>query len=122
MASAISETTAEEIEKDENRAKQAESTLQTEMANVDIMEQMRAQQTQIAELTKELNDLRKERESSTTSVSSHHSDPVTAPPAMISTTLNANPGDISYTMQTMLDKYESLDEDSKNELFKYAIS
>jgi len=31
-------------------------------------------------------------------------------------------GEISYTMQTMLDKYESLDDNSKNKLFKYAIS
>jgi hypothetical protein len=122
MASAISETTEEEIQKDENKAKEAASILHTEMTNVDMLEQMRAQQAQITELTKELNDLRKDRQSSSVSVSSHHSDPDTTPPVIISTTLPSNPGEISHTMQAMLDKYDSLDEDSKNELFKYAIS
>jgi len=122
MASAISETTEKEIEKDEDRAKQAASSLQNEMANVDMMEQMQAQQTQIADLTKELHDLCKACQSSTISISSHHSNPVAVPPTMISASLIANQGDISYTMQTLLDKYKSLDEDSKNELFKYAIS
>lgn len=121
-ASAVSETTAEEIEKDEDRAKQAACALKSEMNSVDMIEHMQVQQAQIDDLTKELNNLRKERQSSVTSVTSHHSDPAGAPPTTISTQVNPIHCDLSYTMQTMLDKYDSLDDDSKNELFKYAIS
>jgi len=87
-----------------------------------MIEHMQVQQAQIDDLTKELNNLRKERQSSVTSVTSHHSDPAGAPPTTISTQVNPIHCDLSYTMQTMLDKYDSLDDDSKNELFKYAIS
>jgi hypothetical protein len=77
---------------------------------------------QIDQLMKEIENLRKDRQPRTILVTSHHPDATAAPPTVISTSGNPNNGELSYTMQNMLDKYESLDEDSKNELFRYAIT
>jgi hypothetical protein len=121
-ASAISLTTENEIENDKEKAKIAASELQSELENIDVAEQMRAQRTKIEQLVKELDDLRKERQPSTISVTSHHTDPIAAPPTVISTSGIPTNGELSYTMQVMLDKYKSLDDESKNELFQYAFT
>ncbi len=130
MASAISTTTEGEIEQDKEKEKVAALELKSEMINLDMDERMKAQQLQIDTLTRELEELRKERQFCIPSVASHHSDPVIEHPKVIRTSnviqdiTTAAPvhGEISYTMNAMLEKYETLDEDSKNELLKYAIS
>jgi hypothetical protein len=130
VASAISTTTEGEIEQDKEKEKVAALELKSEMINLDMDERMKAQQLQIDTLTRELEELRKERQFCIPSVASHHSDPVIEHPKVIRTSnviqdiTTAAPvhGEISYTMNAMLEKYETLDEDSKNELLKYAIS
>jgi len=100
------------------------------MENIDTDKCLKEQQLQIETLTHELAALRRERQLDTPSVTSHHPDPVMKPPRVISTSsiIQDKPsttpasGEISYTMSVMLEKYETLDEDSKNELLKYAIS
>jgi hypothetical protein len=121
-ASAISLTTEGEIENDEEKAKTAALDLKSEMENINMVDQMRRQRAQIDQLTTDLENLRKDRQFSIASVASHHPDVVPAPPKVISTSCHPSNGDLSYTMQAMLEKYENLDEDSKNELFRYAIS
>jgi len=100
------------------------------MENIDTDKCLKEQQLQIETLTHELAALRRERQLDTPSITSHHPDPVMEPPRVISTSsiIQDKPsttpasGEISYTMSVMLEKYETLDEDSKNELLKYAIS
>ncbi len=84
------------------------------MESIDAAEQIDRQRAQIDQLTKDLENSRKDRQSSTTSVTSHHPDIIAAPPTVISTSCHPSHGEFSHTMQAMLDKYESLDEDSKN--------
>jgi len=119
--SAISLTTEGEIDNDEDKAKKTALELKSEMESIDAAEQIDRQRAQIDQLTKDLENSRKDRQSSTTSVTSHHPDIIAAPPTVISTSCHPSHGEFSHTMQAMLDKYESLDEDSKNELFRYAI-
>jgi hypothetical protein len=97
----------------------------------------------LQKLTLELDELRRDHPICSVSVTSSQSltGPVptkppnshtTQPPIMINTLVQApestNPklaitsDEISYTMGALLDKYETLDEESKSELLKYAIS
>jgi hypothetical protein len=128
MASAISMTTDRELEQDEEKAKVAAIKLKLQMTNIDADDRIKAQQLQIETLTRELEDLQKDRQFCTPSVTSHHSDPAVEPPTVILTSTITQdisipvPGEISYTMNALLEIYETLDEDSKNELLKYAIS
>jgi hypothetical protein len=127
---AISMTTEGEIEQDETKAKIVATELKTEMEQIDASECLKEQQLQIEALTRELEELRKDRQLCTPSVFSHHPDPVVEPPMVIRTSnisqdipsTTPASGEISYTMSIMLEKYETLDNDSKNELLKYAIS
>jgi hypothetical protein len=129
-ATAVSETTEDEMEKDEIKANLAAIELRSELKNVDVNDVLKEQQLQIDLLLKELEQFKKGRQNSTESTASHHSTPIHEPPKVINTAIQSSgsvpaipaDGEISYTMQTMLEKYESLDEDSRNELFKYAIS
>jgi len=94
------------------------------MTNIDADDRIKAQQLQIETLTRELEDLRKDRQLCTPSVTSHHSDPTVEPPTV---TVGQDisipvPGEISHTMNALLEKYETLDKGSRNELLKFAIS
>jgi hypothetical protein len=127
MASAISINSNTEMHQDEIKAKLAAEELRIELENVDVNDQLKEQQLKIDLLQKELEDLKKDRQTGTASDISHHS---TQPPMLINATVSSSElapeisahGEISYTMKVMLDKYDTLDEDSKNELFRYAIS
>jgi hypothetical protein len=87
---------------------------------------MIAQQNTNEQLTREIEELNKECQTSSASVHTDLSTVVagqvntTAPPKVIETT--ANNTETSYTMLALLDKYETLDETSKNKLLQYAIS
>ena len=93
--------------------------------SLNIQAQMIAQQNMIEQLTREIEELSKECQTSSASVHTDLSTVVagqvntTAPPKVIETT--ANNTETSYTMLALLDKYETLDETSKNELLQYAI-
>ena len=50
------------------------------MESIDAAEQIDRQRAQIDQLTKDLENSRKDRQSSTTSVTSHHPDIIAAPP------------------------------------------
>jgi hypothetical protein len=130
MASAISVNTSTEMDQDEMKAKLAAADLESELVNIDVNEQLKEQQMKIDLLLKELEEFRKDRQPSIESVTNHHSTPVTEPPKLINTAISSSVlapatlahGEISYTMSAMLDQYDMLDEDCKNELFRYAIS
>jgi hypothetical protein len=130
MATAISATAEEKIEKDEIKAKLAAAELRFELKDIDVNEVLKEQQLQIDSLLKDLEEFKKGPQSSLASIASHHSIPINEPPTLINTAVQSSAlvpetpahGEISYTMQAMLDKYETLDDDSKNELLKYAIS
>jgi hypothetical protein len=123
-------TTEWEIEQDEAKAKIVATELKTELEHIDASECLKEQQLQSEALTRELEELRKDRQLCTPSVFSHHPDPVVEPTMVIRTSNTTQDipsttpasGEISYTMSVMLEKYETLDEDSKSELLKYAIS
>jgi len=129
MASAISINSSTEMHQDEIKAKLAAEELRSELENVDVNEQLKEQQLKIDLLLKELEEFKRDRQTGTASVMSHHSNHAIEPPMLINTTVpssNLVPdtsahGEISYTMKTMLEKYDTLDDDSKNELFRYAI-
>jgi hypothetical protein len=112
---AIRMSTEGEIEHDEEKAKTAAIELKSEMEKADLQDLMTAQQSQIAALTRELEELRKkDRQFCTPSVTSHHSDPVAEPPIVIHTSSitqdipSTTPasGEISYTTSVMLERYE----------------
>jgi len=121
-ANAISQTTEAEIECDEAKAKTAAADLRTEFESMDLEECMLKQQSQIEALTQELEELRKGRQPSTISINTHHSTPTTDPPTIISTKVElpgpppmvSGTGEFSYTMNVVLEKYDTLDEDSKS--------
>jgi hypothetical protein len=127
---AVSTTTEGEIKHDKKTAKTVAVELKSEMAKAELQDLMKVQQSQIETLTQELEELRRDHQLCTPSVTSHHPEPVIEPPMMIRTSNITQDipstapalGEISYTMGVMLEKYETLDEDSKNELLKYAIS
>jgi hypothetical protein len=115
---------------DKLKAKIAAEELRVELENVDVNEQLKEQQIKINLLLKELEESKKDRQTATASVTSHHSNPALEPLTLINTTVTSSDlipetpahGEISYTMKTMLEKYDTLDNDSKNELFRYAIA
>jgi hypothetical protein len=126
MASAISVTTAEELEKDAAKAILTAEELSSEMKQIDVNKLLNAQQAKMDLLLKELEEFRRDHQS----VNSHHSNAAADPPKLINTAINSSGlasttpahGEISYTMTALLDKYDTLDEESKNELLRYAIS
>jgi len=130
MASAISVNSNTEMYQDKLKAKIAAEELRVELENVDVNEQLKEQQIKINLLLKELEESKKDRQTATASVTSHHSNPALEPLTLINTTVTSSDlipetpahGEISYTMKTMLEKYDTLDDDSKNELFRYAIA
>jgi len=130
MASAISVNSNTEMYQDKLKAKIAAEELRVELENVDVNEQLKEQQIKINLLLKELEESKKDRQTATASVTSHHSNPALEPLTLINTTVTSSDlipetpahGEISYTMKTMLEKYDTLDNDSKNELFRYAIA
>jgi len=107
------------MEHNEEKAKTTAVELKSTMENADLHDHVKTQQRQIETLTQELEELRKGRQPSTVSVTS--SNPIIDPPKVINTSnvipdiTTAAPahGEISYTMNAMLEKYEMLDEDSK---------
>jgi hypothetical protein len=130
MASAISINSSNEMYQDEMKAKLAAEELRAEFENVDVNEQSKEQQLKINLLQKKLEDFKKDRQTGAASVMSHHSNPAIEPPTLINTTVNSSDlvvetpahEEISYTMKSLLEKYDILDDDSKNELFRYAIA
>jgi hypothetical protein len=70
----------------------------------------------IRQLTQEKAELRKECHPCTASMRAHESNTL---PEDIAKILK---GDINYSMNAMLERHETLDEESKNEFLPYAIS
>jgi hypothetical protein len=81
------------------------------MLRLHDQDKIQEQEKLIQKLTAELSELRKEHHPCTASVMAIDSD-----------TMKGLKGTISYTMNAMLDCYESLDGENKTALFNYAIS
>jgi hypothetical protein len=114
-------TIIDTIQDEQGKALAIETISKSDSINMQV--KMMAQQNTIEQLTCKLDELRKECQQSTASVISHLSTVITGPnnPAVpskiIETTTTPNAPEISYTMGALLDRYETLDKESRNENF-----
>jgi hypothetical protein len=125
FSTTYTDTTKIDTIQDEQGKALAETLSKSDSINMQV--KMMAQQNTIEQLTCKLDELRKERQQSTASVMSHLSAVITGPnnpavpPKIIETTTTPNAPEISYTMGVLLDRYKTLDKESKNEQLHYAI-
>jgi hypothetical protein len=147
VATAVNDDATLEMDQDKTRATLAAISLQAETNNLDsyvsALDRLREQEDKIQKLTQELDELRRDRLLCTVSVGSTQSlmapvapvpsaTSIPQPPMVINTqapisepklsTTSTEPCDIGYTMGALLVRYDTLDEESKSELLKYAIS
>jgi len=104
-ASSVSMTTAEEMEQDKTSAKKAAVALRSVIENIDAA----VFSTTYTDTTK-IDTIQDEGPNNPA-----------VPPKIIETTTTPNAPEISYTMGVLLDRYKTLDKESKNEQLHYAI-
>ena len=116
----VSVNSEEEIKQEEIKTKLVAKAM-------DALDCIKEQNDTIQQLTRELEALQKERQQSSGPVTNPASTTAIGPSSTTDKPVISHPisipgnGEISYTLSALLDKYDSLDDDNKNELLKYAI-
>lgn len=131
-ADIVTVNTDTEIDQDEAMAKSAARYLQSEMQQIDAYEltltRLKDQENIIETLTREFIALRRDNNhNGRVSVSTQHTH--TDHPHSLdcaapndATKQTVVPAGLSHTINTMLERYDTLDQSSKNELLKHAIA